>query len=138
MIRAVEADEYRVRDLTTGTGIAAVWLPSADARAVETARKRVRACMSISAVRSTDAAFMFPAQRLDAYLAECAGPEDAELLTRASRQPAGSDIATLAVSHGTLCAIVVARSIRHGVESIESSDRLERFRGAMAQALNVD
>ncbi|HEX5967466.1 MAG TPA: hypothetical protein VFY88_03230 [Intrasporangium sp.] len=134
LTQVVEADEYRVRQITTGTDISSAWLPSADPRAVEKARKRIRAGLRISAVPH-GATSPFPPQSLSVYLAECTSLDDAELLTRASRHPG---IASLAVSLGRLCAIVVARSNRQGLETTESSDGLERLRGPIAEALSVD
>jgi nucleoside-diphosphate-sugar epimerase len=96
-----EADEYRITDITTGTDIAPVWLPSTDPRAVGQALERVRACLSVSGAPHADAGAGFSAQRFLTYLAECATPEEAALITQAAKQPAASQIAALAVSHDT-------------------------------------
>lgn len=136
LTQVVEADEYRVTGVTTGTDIAPVWLPSADPRAVENARRRIRACLSISAAPRADTTAVFPAQMFLAYLADCATPEDAALLAQACEQPARSNVAALAVSHGRLCVVVVARSTVKGVVPIEPTDRLERLREPIARALS--
>jgi hypothetical protein len=135
--RVVEADDYRVTGITTGTDIAPVWLPAADPGAVEQARERIRACLSISAAHHAEATTEFPDQMFLAYVAECATSEDATLLTQAVKQPTGSDIAALAVSHGRLCVVVIARSTVKGVPPVESTDSIERFRDPLTHALSV-
>jgi hypothetical protein len=134
--RVIEADDYRVTGITTGTEIAPVWLPSTDPRAVERARERIHACLSVSAAPHADATAESPEQMFLAYVAECATHEDAALLTQAAKQPAASDIAAVAVSHSRLCVVVVARSTVQGVAPIETTASVERLREPLTRALS--
>lgn len=135
LTQIVEADEYRVTHVTTGTRIADVWLPSASSRSIEKIRQGIRACLSISAAPQTEVSAVFPPHMLLAFIAECATAEHALLLTRAAKQSATSKDAALAVTQGRLCVVVVARSTVEGIGPIESTDRLERFREPIANAL---
>jgi hypothetical protein len=134
--RIIEADDYRITGITTGTDIAPVWLPSADPRAVEQARERVRACLSVSGAPHADADVGFPAQMFLTYVAECATAEEAALIMQAAKQPAASKIAALAVRHDRLCVVVIARSTVQGVAPIETTASIERFRQPLARALS--
>jgi hypothetical protein len=135
VVNVFEGDRYRVTGITTGTDIAPIWLPSEDPQMVEQARQSIRACLSISAAPRAQATTMFPAQMLLAHVAECAATQDAELLTKAAKRPATSDIAALAVSHDSVCVEVIARSTVKDVAPIESAASIERFREPIARVL---
>jgi hypothetical protein len=136
VVGVVEGARYRVTGITTGTDIAPVWLPSGDPHAVEQARRRLRACLSVSAVPRAAAVAVFPGQVILVYVAECARPEDAALLPKAAKRPATSDVAALAVSRDRLFVELIARSTVKGVAPIESAASIERFRKPLARVLS--
>ncbi|MGH9250253.1 MAG: hypothetical protein ACRD0W_12125, partial [Acidimicrobiales bacterium] len=120
--KVIEGHGYRATGITTGTDVALAWLPSADRGEVDQARNGVLGCVSISAAPTTEATATFPEQMVLAYVAECETPQQAEKLTRASEQPASSEIAAIAENDGRLCLIIVARSTVKGVPAIESTE----------------
>jgi hypothetical protein len=123
LAEVIESDRYQLTGITTGSEIASVWLPAQDAE-TEQARKNVGACLSVSAAPRGEAAAVFPAQTFLAYVAECATPENASRLANAAQQPASSEVAELAVSHGRFCVVVIARSTVKGVAPLESTSSI--------------
>jgi hypothetical protein len=131
----VEADTYTVNRLTVGTEIAPVWLPSGDKLKTAEARRRIVACISLSASPRGEPSMPFSGQMFLIYIAECTSPSDAALLVRAAEQPNPSTIASLSIAHGRLCLVVIGRSTVMGVDPIESSASIERFREPLARTL---
>jgi hypothetical protein len=135
LAEVIESDHYQLTGITTGSEIASVWLPAHDAE-TEQARKNVGACLSVSAAPRDEAATVFPAQTFLAYIAECASSEDASRLANAAQQPASSEVAELAVWHGRLCVVVIARSTVKDVAPLESTSSIIRFRDPVRSALS--
>ena len=132
----LERDQYRVTTITTGTDIAPVWLAAIDRDTAQTTVGRVRGCVSVSAAPASEAASVFPDQMLLAYIAECASPSDATGLATAASQPDSSNVAEIAISYETLCLIVIARSTVKGIEPIETTQSIARFREPLTQVLH--
>jgi hypothetical protein len=135
VIGIVEGDRYRFSGLTTGVGIAPVWLPAGDQRAVESAQRRIRACLSVDFALRGASAGAGRDQLFLVYVAECASAKDAAALTAAAVPASTSDTAELAVSHDRLCAVVIARSTVHGRAAVETAASLRWLSGPLGQAL---
>lgn len=133
---SIEQDRYRVTDITTGTDVAAAWLPGIDRETAEAISGRVRGCVSISAAPLSEEPSVFPEQTLLVYVAECATREDATQLAAAARQPDTSHIAEIAICTETLTLIAIARSTVRGVAPIETTASIERLRTPLTNALS--
>jgi hypothetical protein len=133
IISFVEADEYRVQDITTGSDLPAVWIPAADT-ATQRASNNLRGCLSVSARPKTDWHGM-PDQMFSVWVAETANPNDSLAIAAAAAPKAGSEIAILGVASGPLCAVMVTRSVVMGVQPLENMESLERFRAPLQDAL---
>jgi hypothetical protein len=135
VVSLIERDKYRVDNLTTGSDLPAIWLPTADAGATR-ARERLHGCLSVSARPKDDRRGMSD-QMFSVWIAEAANGGDAQTIAAAATPKPGSDMAILGVASSLLCSVLVARSVVKGVRPLEDIGSLERFRPALQAAISL-
>jgi hypothetical protein len=133
IVALIEADDYRVQNITTGSDLPAVWLPAAGPTTT-LALKNIRGCLSVSACPRDDPRGM-PDQMFCVWIADTANPDDAYAIASAAVPKVGSEVAILGVASDSLCAVMVARSVVQGVPPIETVQSLERFRAPLQEGL---
>ena len=133
VVAVVEGFSYRVDGVSTGAAIPSIWLPAGARRAIDRARRRSRASVSVHARPLSEQSNGFSEQMLLMYVIECASPDDAALLAAAGSQAGVPGAAQLAVVHGGLAIVTIARSVQQGVSPVETPTTLERFRAPLEQ-----
>lgn len=136
VVALLEADRYRVTDITTGSDIPRVWLPLSTP-ATEQACAALRACVSVSARPAGNAGGMLE-QMLSVWIVEAATPDDAGVIASAAVPRAGSGIALMGLASTRCCALLVARSFVQGVRAVEDMQSVQRFRTPLLQVLSGD
>ena len=135
-MEVVERDGYRVDSLTTGVKLYEVWLPAADQRALA-ALARVRAAVSVSAAAPGEESVMSD-HMFTVWVVEAENGGDAALIAAAASPKPGSDTVILGLQTDCLVAVLVARSVRVGIQPRETQTTVGRFveglSGALAQA----
>lgn len=129
----LEADVYRVSDLTVATELPQVWLTPTDGAALERALAAIRACVSVRAQPAPATTSTATDQQLLVFLAEVGSEEDARLIAAAA-VPAKSHQA-LGLAKDRLCCVVVANAFVVGVPSFEGEGALERFHETLQHIL---
>lgn len=133
VIAAIETDAYVVSDVTTGTDLPKVWLPSASPDALD-ARARIAACLSVSA-RPQGSGGPMSQHMLVIFIGEAANEGDAELLADAARRETISETASFGVSTADRFAVCVARPVVKGVDPLEDGNSISRFRAPLMAAM---
>jgi hypothetical protein len=133
IVQFIERDRYRVNDVTTGADLPAVWLPAAKATTLGAA-EALRACLTVSARPKSDARGT-PEHMFSVFLAEARNSQDAEDIANAAVPKPGSETALVGVASGTICAVLVARSVVVGVAPMEDMQSLGRFREPLLHAM---
>jgi hypothetical protein len=134
VVAFIERDKYRVDSLTTGSDLPTVWLPAAAPSTLH-ALEGLLGCISVSA-RPKDDREGVSNQTFEVWIAEVGNRPDAQAIAAAATPKPGSDIAILGVASGTLCSVMVARSVVEGVRPLEDTKSLERFRTALQAAIS--
>jgi hypothetical protein len=129
----IEADAYRVSDVTAATELPSVWLTPRDQAAPERALDRVRACVSVHAELDPGAASTASDQQLLVFLAEAASIEDARLLAGAAVPTESFE--ALGLADGAVCCVVIGSSTVVGVPAFERAGSLERFEEPLRSVL---
>lgn len=133
----VEADLYRVYDVTTGSGLPKVWLPAGGPEAAA-AIEALRGCLSVDArPKDEDNRQAMAPHRLLIFVGEAAHAAAAEVLALAAQQEPDSNIAELGLAVGPAFIICVARSVVQGVPPMEDAASLERLRAPLSAALGA-
>lgn len=132
----LEADAYRVSTIEIASTLPDVWFRGERHEAAKEAISRIKGCVSINAKpRSGDDAAPFT-QMFVVFVSQAGGPEDAGMLVSgASEAQLGHAVVTVAV--GDLCCVGVARSFVLGVEPLETTETLARFRQPFTDALET-
>lgn len=134
---AVNADLYRVASLTIGSDLPAVWV-GATPRAPERARTlgRARAGLSVDGRLRPEMSAESEWQQLTVFLTEAWDHEDAGRIAGWARRRRGAlGHVGLALTHGPVACVLVARSTLEGAARYESPESIERFRAPLAAAI---
>jgi hypothetical protein len=129
----IEADAYRVADITVAAELPPVWLTATDQAALDRALDRVRACVTADAGLEPSAVPAAEDQQLLVFLAEAASVDDARLLAEAA-VPSESYEA-LGLANGAVCCVVVGSSFVVGVPAFERRGSLQRFKERLSSVL---
>jgi hypothetical protein len=129
----LEADAYRVSDLTVATDVPDVWLTAGQNDPAERARRRLRATLSLRAAPRDDPTPQLAQQQLLAFVAQAASAEDAEAVAAAAQSTDWYE--AIGVAGNDLCCVVVANSTVVGVPTYERSGALDRFRSPLLAIL---
>jgi hypothetical protein len=132
---AVDADVWRVTDLSVGAEFSSVWLDGRNRRKVERALGSLRGCATVSAKLLPTASPTAHAQMLIAFIAQADSAQDAGLLSDSAHAASGGGHVAIGEARGPICVVVVSRSFYGSVESYERGESLERFRPAIRAAL---
>jgi hypothetical protein len=79
-----------------------------------------------------------PDHMFSVWIAQAATTGDAEAIATAAIPKSGSDIALLGIASGTVCSVLVARSVVKGIPLLEDMNSIERFRLALNAASTPD
>jgi hypothetical protein len=131
----LRGDVYEVTNIVAGSDLPAVWLPSGDPAATETATSSLLGCVSLNGALRPEAHRKAEDQQLTVFLAEAADQNDAGVIAAASSVQPGSSHEALGLADDRLCSVTVARSFVDGSPSFERSGSLERFRPSFARLL---
>jgi hypothetical protein len=133
----VRADGYRVTSVIVGSDIAGVWLTGGDTEAVQAALHGMRACVVVHGSLNLPSVPDASSQMLIMFVVETATEEAARTLAAAAvpKTLANGSFAALGVAAGTLCCVLVARSVQSGVANHERTGSLARFTSAVRDAL---
>jgi hypothetical protein len=132
----VGADKYQPDGVSVATKLPSIWLARGKSTGLDQVLGRVRAGATISArLRPTEHP-QHEDQNLWVFIVETSEASDVETLLRFSQAKGNAeDYCMIGVVAGRLFALVVARSIRIGVESFETAESLARFRDKLPQIL---
>jgi hypothetical protein len=119
--RLVEADVWKIDQVTTGSAVAQAGLRKGDvsAEATVAALQRILACLSINGRMAEEASSTIPTQYLLIYVLQAGTDTDARMIAEAAAPGQSDGFAALSVRNGPLLAIMIARSVRAGVASYE-------------------
>jgi hypothetical protein len=127
---AMRGDIWLLGDPVLGSALPAVWLGRGQPEDLQPALASVTGCVKLQGELTGDDSGS-RAQHLLIYLAETQTTRAARIISGAAGPGSDSSFAALAVSAGTLCAVMIARSFVHGTPSLETQASLERFRPAL-------
>jgi hypothetical protein len=137
VVAALDDGSWRLGEPAVGSDLPAVWLRGGLPEDLEPAIQSIAACVKLHG-RLTDQALPgAPAQYMLVFLAETSDPHAARLIADAAGPGSGSSFAALGIAAGSLCAVVIARSVVQGTPSVETRASLERFRQPLAAALTA-
>lgn len=133
-VRSLIRDDgvWQVGETTVGTEISRAWL-----RGDGEAARGVLGCVSMHGRIAGEVPAGYPDQHLLIYLAEAASAADAGAIALAARPGSDGRFACLPVYAGPLAAIMIARSVRAGVESLEDDSTLGRFASPLSVILTA-
>jgi hypothetical protein len=132
----VDRDRYGTDEVEIATDLPAVWLFRDDDAEGMKAVKSIRGGATINGLlRSTESAD-HASQQFTLFLVETATVAEARLLLDASKRKGRIDHAMLGVASGELFCLVVARSVVDGVNGVETTESLTRFRSDIQQVLD--
>lgn len=134
---AIRGDRWQLSDPVTGAELPAVWLGAGDLEHVEPAMRSVTGCMTLRGSMVTQESPAAGSQRMLIFLAETGNAHAARIIARAAGPGGRSWFAAVSAAVGTLCAVMIARSVVQGVPSVETQATLERFRRVLADALAI-
>lgn len=124
----INGDAYRVSSITAAGELAPVWLPGASPSEADVAIDACRGCVTINARLEPGANARADAQQLTAFIVEAANEPAARQLNDWARPADPSSHQAVSVDHGTLMALLIARSFVQDVEPFETAESLARFR----------
>ncbi len=131
ILDAIGADElYEARSLEVANKLPAIWLSGVDDQRVEEILSEAGAGMTVCADPANRSAQMFVV-----FTVELDSPRSAQALMEISKQAKRSDTAKLGFAQHNVFSLVVARSVREGVEPIEKGDSLQRFADSIGVAM---
>jgi pterin-4a-carbinolamine dehydratase len=128
----VDADRYRVAGMELGAKLHDVWFRGPRHANAKDAIARIKGCASFHA-------FLHPnldanRQSLMVFISQLQNAADAETLVVAARDAALGQ-AVLSAVDGLVCGVVIARSLVSGVEGLETTASLQRFKAPLTAAL---
>jgi hypothetical protein len=129
----LERDVYRVDGLTIDAFVPPIWLTPTDDAALETALRRARAVVNVSAALMDPTCETADAQTLTVFIVEAKTDDDARTVAAAATSTDRAEV--LGVATGPVATIVVARSFHAGVDSYETPGALDRFAEPLRLAL---
>ena len=130
----INGDSYRA-DIELASSMPAVWLQGHDDAAVSKALASVTGGVKIDGKISPETNQQRLTQQLTVFLVETGSEEWADKLLAISKLPAKWHF-RLGTASGKLFSLMVARSVREGVESFESAESLQRFEAPLQRALD--
>jgi len=131
----IDFDDYRTSSLTLGGDLPPVWFPRPN-------RDRAEAIADASSGAGSVWARHRPgpdadAQQFTVFVLGTGAPERADELLQLSEGDPGVSHAALAMSHGSIFVLLIARSWKEGTDGTETAESLERFREPFLAALRA-
>lgn len=134
---AMRGDRWRLSDPVTGAGLPAVWLGAGDPEHVEPAIGSITGCVTLRGAMATQEPPSGRSQHMLIFLAETGDPSAARVIAQAAGPRSGSWFAAVSAAVGTLCAVMITRSVVQGIPPVETQASLERFGRVLADALVI-
>jgi hypothetical protein len=133
----VKQDKYLPAAVTLASDLPAVWLLSVDDNTLKNALTSIRGAVKIHADLKPQKTFDYKHQVLMIFLAEFDNETAAAILLRLSeeKQTRTNSFAMVAVSHGRLFCMAVARSMTGGTPPFETRTSMQRFSAGIAAVL---
>jgi len=134
LAEGLDADRYLADRITVASDLPDVWCRGPQHEQAQDAIGRMRACVAVSADPRPDTGASPSTQMLTVWIAEMTHDADAEVVSRAALTAPG-DHGRLAIHHGALCCLMIARSVQVGVAPLEDQTTIERFMPSLRSAL---
>jgi hypothetical protein len=131
----IAKDNYRPDSIDIATQFFSNWLETGDNSALVKSTKSVRAAASFHAYSRPKDNVESGEQMLMVFFVETADPTAASTLLSLSKQKKPKDYAMFGVAEKTLFCLVVGRASMHGVDSIETREKLSRFSEGLTRIL---
>jgi len=132
---AIDHDRYRTIRIALGAELPSVWFPSDRRELVDRHLAASRAGMVVSARPIDDDGGGLSDHQFSVFVTELRDAAASAQLAAWSDDNPDAFHASLALSHGALLLVVVARSTVMGVEHLETDETLRRFESPFTAAL---
>ena len=134
LAEALDVDRYLADNLTVAADLPDVWLRGPGHEEGSAALERMRGCVSIGGDPRPETGAPPMTQMLTAWIVEMANDHDARTVTEAATRATGDHV-RLAQHLGSLCCVLIARSVQVGMPALETDETIERLAPAIAAAL---
>jgi hypothetical protein len=135
VITLVEGDVWRVRDVTTGSGLPAVWVRGGKQRSVEAVLQTLRGCVTVGCALLPSVSPDAASQHLLTFVVEAPHSNDADVIAQGVGPGRKGGFVGLGVASGPVCLVMIARSFVSGIESHERGQSLNRFEPGLSAIL---
>jgi hypothetical protein len=125
---------WSVDEPTVGSRLPKVWLRQGGDE-LDVVLGALRGCVSVRGYLVGDSNSLQSEQMLLTFIAEATLPQGAETIAEASGPGASESFVGFGLANGPVCAVVVSRSIAVGVDGLETSQSIERFRSVLQGVL---
>jgi hypothetical protein len=131
----LEADVYRVSNITVANELPEVWLHGGSKQSVRGGLDSIQACLTMRGRLDPSAHLNAASQQFTVFLVETASVDGARALASAAQ--AGEQLAheALGLAKGRLCCVLVARSFVIGHLAFEGPGALRRFTSDLSATL---
>lgn len=123
----IDADAYRTSSLTLCDGLPSVWFPKLNRPRVEAIVEGAPGGGSVSARHRPGPGADADAQQFTVFVLDAGTSEGANELLQLSEHVGAPTHASLALAHGAIFVLVVARSFVQGTDGVETIHSLGRF-----------
>ena len=134
---AMHGDRWALSDPVTGTALPPVWLGAWDPEHVEPALRSITGCVTLRGTLATRKSPGIGAQHMLIFLTKTGNSQAARTIAQAAGPGNGTWFSAVSAAVGTLCAVLIARSVVQGTPSVETKASLERFRPVLTEALGI-
>ncbi len=124
---AIEKDSYFVESIELATDLPSVWLEAPENKDLQQTLQKITGGATVDCRLEYDKHPDAGNQQFTLFMVELDSSESAQTLIEMSRKKKPKDYSMFGFSGGKLFALLIARSVRIGIESFETGESLGRF-----------